>query len=166
MKQCSTVWFCLLRYTGTHAVPVVKHTALALDEAVSESISEPQTSTRQVFYRLPKSFGTLGSCRNTCSSCRFLHWTSETASKIQPQHQYWTLEKLQSGAGLWLSSRAVRWWLSMGQILGHRNQIKNGKWNRGCKPTCYLCKLGLHLLIGNEEEGGKTVLPLVQQQAE
>lgn len=56
--------------------------------------------------------------------------------------------------------------VEMGQILGHRNQIKNGKCNRGSKLGCYVCKLGLHLLLGNEEEGGKTVFPSVQQQAE
>lgn len=118
---------------------------------------------------LPDSFMALGGCRNTSSSWKLLRWTSETTFKIKPQQQYWTLGKLlrdELDHDLLLSSRAARWWLSMGQIPGHRNQIKNGKWNRGSKLSCYWCKLGLHLLFRNEEEGGRTTSLSVQQQAE
>lgn len=98
-----------------------------------------------------------------------LHGTSEMTSKIKPQQQYWTLGKcprVKLDHAVLLSSRATRWWLTVGRILGHRNQIKNGKWNRRSKLSCYLCKRGLHSLLRNEEGGGRRASASVQQQAE
>lgn len=158
--------FCLLRYTGTHAMPVVKHTAQASDEAVSESISELRHQPGRYFTGSLTPSGlwvavdTLPALADSCTEPVKQHLKYSLSTSTE----HWKNSRIEldcnSAPELWGDG-----W-TWDKILGHRNQIKYGKWNRGSKLSCYLCKLGLHLLLGNEEEGGKTVFPSVQQQAQ